>query len=85
MSLLTGPLRRRDVRLLLAGSTVSLVGDGIYGVAMAVAVVLDCHPLAPEEQIGSRHESTLVTHVAIDLRLVESVVDDDEPSRCLHG
>ncbi len=39
MSLLTGPLKRRDVRLLLAGSTVSLVGDGIYGVAMAVAVL----------------------------------------------
>ena len=39
MSLLTGPLRRRDVRLLLAGSTVSLVGDGVYGIAMAVLVL----------------------------------------------
>jgi MFS family permease len=36
---LSGPLRRREVRLLLAGSTVSLVGDGIYGVATAVAVL----------------------------------------------
>jgi MFS family permease len=37
--LFTGPLRRRDVRLLVTGSTVSLVGDGIYSVAMAVAVL----------------------------------------------
>jgi MFS family permease len=36
---LTGPLRRRDLRLLVAGSTVSLVGDGIYTVALAVAVL----------------------------------------------
>ncbi len=39
MSGLRGPLRRRDVRLLVAGSTVSLVGDGIYGIAIAVAVL----------------------------------------------
>ena len=39
MSLFSGPLRRRELRLLVAGSAVSLVGDGIYGVAMAVAVL----------------------------------------------
>jgi MFS family permease len=39
MILFTGPLRRRDLRLLVTGSTVSLVGDGIYSVAMAVAVL----------------------------------------------
>jgi MFS family permease len=39
VSPLSGPLRNRDVRLLVTGSTVSLVGDGIYGVAMAVAVL----------------------------------------------
>jgi MFS family permease len=33
------PLADRDVRLLLTGSTVSLVGDGIYSVAMAVAAL----------------------------------------------
>ena len=38
-SRITGPLARRDVRLLVGGSTVSLVGDGIYAVAMAVAVL----------------------------------------------
>jgi MFS family permease len=36
---MSGPLRDRDVRLLVTGSTVSLVGDGIYSVAMAVAVL----------------------------------------------
>ena len=39
MRLLSGPLRRRELRLLVAGSTVSLVGDGIYTVAIAVAVL----------------------------------------------
>jgi MFS family permease len=39
VSALSGPLRNRDVRLLVTGSTVSLVGDGIYSVAMAVAVL----------------------------------------------
>ena len=39
MSLFSGPLRRRELRLLVAGSAVSLVGDGIYTVAMAVAVL----------------------------------------------
>jgi MFS family permease len=39
MRLLTGPLRRRELRLLVAGSTVSLAGDGIYTVAIAVAVL----------------------------------------------
>jgi MFS family permease len=39
VSPLSGPLRNRDVRLLVTGSTVSLVGDGIYSVAMAVAVL----------------------------------------------
>lgn len=36
---LRGPLRSRDLRLVLAGSTVSLVGDGVYAVAIAVAVL----------------------------------------------
>ncbi len=39
MSRLCGAMRGRDLRLLVTGSTVSLVGDGIYGVAMAVAVL----------------------------------------------
>jgi MFS family permease len=40
----TGPLRTRGFRLLVAGSTVSLVGDGIYSVAMAVAALHTDHP-----------------------------------------
>lgn len=36
---LTGPLRSRDLRLLVTGSTVSLLGDGVYSVAMAVAAL----------------------------------------------
>jgi hypothetical protein len=39
MRLLAGPLQTRGFRLLLTGSTVSLVGDGIYSVAMAVAAL----------------------------------------------
>ncbi len=39
MTALTRGLRRRDLRLLVVGSTVSLVGDGVYAVAMAVAVL----------------------------------------------
>jgi MFS family permease len=44
MKLLTGPLRTREFRLLVTGSTVSLVGDGIYSVAMAVAALRTAHP-----------------------------------------
>src|SRR4051794_41882026 len=35
----TGPLHHRGLRLLVTGSAVSLVGDGIYSVAMAVAAL----------------------------------------------
>jgi MFS family permease len=38
------PLRSRPFRLLVTGSTVSLVGDGIYSVAMAVAALSTAHP-----------------------------------------
>jgi MFS family permease len=38
MRRLLSPLRRRDFGLLFAGSTVSLVGDGIYTVALAFQV-----------------------------------------------
>ena len=42
---LVRPLRRRDFALLFAGSTVSLVGDGIYTVALAFQVyALDNSP-----------------------------------------
>jgi MFS family permease len=44
MRLLSGPLRTRGFRLLAIGSTVSLVGDGIYTVAMAVAALATPHP-----------------------------------------
>jgi MFS family permease len=44
MRLLTGPLQTRAFRLLVIGSTVSLVGDGIYSVAMAVAALRTAHP-----------------------------------------
>ena len=44
MRLLTGPLQTRGFRLLVIGSTVSLVGDGIYSVAMAVAALRTAHP-----------------------------------------
>jgi MFS family permease len=44
MRLLTGPLRTRGFRLLVIGSAVSLVGDGIYSVAMAVASLATAHP-----------------------------------------
>jgi MFS family permease len=44
MRLLTGPMRSRAFRLLVTGSTVSLVGDGIYSVAMAVAALRTAHP-----------------------------------------
>jgi DHA3 family tetracycline resistance protein-like MFS transporter len=44
MKMLTGPLRTRDFRLLVTGSTVSLAGDGIYSVAMAVAALRTDHP-----------------------------------------
>jgi MFS family permease len=44
MRLLTGPLGTRGFRLLVTGSTVSLVGDGIYSVAMAVAALRTDHP-----------------------------------------
>jgi MFS family permease len=44
MRLLTGPLQTRSFRLLVIGSTVSLVGDGIYSVAMAVAALRTAHP-----------------------------------------
>jgi MFS family permease len=44
MRLLTGPMRTPGFRLLVAGSTVSLVGDGIYSVAMAVAALYTDHP-----------------------------------------
>jgi MFS family permease len=40
----TGPLRTPGFRLLLTGSSVSLVGDGIYSVAMAVAALRTDHP-----------------------------------------
>jgi len=44
---LLAPLRHRDFRLLWAGATVSMVGDGIYLVAMAWQVyTLDAHPAA---------------------------------------
>jgi len=39
MRLRGGPLRHRDLRLLVTGSTVSLLGDGIYAVALAVTVL----------------------------------------------
>jgi DHA3 family tetracycline resistance protein-like MFS transporter len=44
MRTLASPLRTRSFRLLVAGSTVSLVGDGIYSVAMAVAALRTAHP-----------------------------------------
>lgn len=39
MSWRDGPLRHRDLRLLVTGATVSLLGDGIYAVAMALTVL----------------------------------------------
>jgi MFS family permease len=44
MRLLTGALQTRAFRLLVIGSTVSLVGDGIYSVAMAVAALRTANP-----------------------------------------
>ena len=44
MRTLTGPLHTRAFRLLVTGSTVSLVGDGIYSVAMAVAALRTANP-----------------------------------------
>lgn len=44
MSRLGVVLRNRDLRLLLSGSTVSLLGDGVASVAMAVAAVRTEHP-----------------------------------------
>lgn len=44
MRLSTGPLGGREFRLLAAGSSVSLVGDGIYSVAMAIAALHTSHP-----------------------------------------
>ena len=64
MSLLTGPLRRRDVRLLLSGSAVSLVGDGIYGVAMAVAVL---HLTGSATALAAMAVVNLVPRVAFGL------------------
>jgi MFS family permease len=44
MKVLAGPLQTRGFRLLVIGSTVSLVGDGIYSVAMAIAALHTDHP-----------------------------------------
>ena len=44
MTMLAGPLRLRGFRLLVTGSTVSLVGDGVYSVAMAIAALHTDHP-----------------------------------------
>lgn len=64
MSPLAGPLRRRDVRLLVTGATVSLVGDGIYGVAMAVAVL---HVAGSATALAAMAVVNLVPRVAFGL------------------
>ena len=64
MRLLDGPLRRRDVRLLLTGSTVSLAGDGVYAVAMAVAVL---HVGGTASALAAMAVANLVPRVAFGL------------------
>ena len=64
MSGLRGPLRRRDVRLLVTGSTVSLAGDGIYAVAMAVAVL---HVAGTASALAAMAVANLVPRVAFGL------------------
>jgi MFS family permease len=61
---LDGPLRRRDLRLLVTGSTVSLVGDGIYSVAMAVAVL---HLTGTASALGAMAVANLVPRVVFGL------------------
>ena len=53
---LLAPLRHRDFRILWAGMTVSLLGDGIFLVAMAKFVVSppDCAAFAAQEQPRNR-------------------------------
>ncbi|MGZ4617027.1 MAG: MFS transporter [Actinomycetes bacterium] len=44
MTAFAGPLRTRGLRLLVTGSTVSLLGDGVYSVAMAVVALRTPNP-----------------------------------------
>lgn len=59
-----GPLRRRDLRLLVGGSTVSLLGDGIYSVAMAVAVL---HVSGSASALAAMSVANLVPRIGFGL------------------
>ncbi len=64
MTALARSLRRRDLRLLLTGSTVSLVGDGVYSVAMAVAVL---HVAGTASALAAMAVANLVPRVVFGL------------------
>jgi hypothetical protein len=51
----TSALRHRDFALLWSGQSISLVGDGVYTVALAlVTLAIDDHPLALSFVLAAR-------------------------------
>jgi cytochrome c-type biogenesis protein CcmH/NrfG len=63
----TSPLRHRPLRLLVTGSTVSLLGDGIYAVAMAVAALRTAVAVAPDD-LEAHLKLARALHLAGDSR-----------------
>jgi MFS family permease len=72
----TAALRHRDFALLWSGQSVSLIGDGVYTVALALETLrIDNHPLALSLVLAARLIPTVL------LLLVGGVVVDRMPRR----